>query len=400
MSAKKRVLICGASIAGPTLAFWLDKSRFDIVIVEKSASFRLGGQNVDIKGPGLEVIEKMQLRKAIEECFTGELGLQFIDDQNEVKAEFPRRSETSFTGEIEILRGDLAKLFYDRTKEDVDYRFGMVVSRLSQHESGVNVTFSNGTQENFDFVFAADGLGSSTRTRIFGQLPVFEYLGVYTSYFTIPRTSRDTDWARWYNAPGGKVILMRPDNKGSIRAAVNLLSPNIHDLEKWSPKQEKEKIKSELKGAGWECDRIADALEEVEDFYFGPVSQVKAPKWSLGRCAMIGDAAYCPSPFTGMGTTLGIVGGYVLASELNASELNTMDDCRKAFEAYECKMRPYVEEKQKLPPGVPRVAYPKSKLGIDSFHLAAGFFASQPAQKCIGFFKKFRRPQEEEFSLP
>ena len=386
----KKVLISGASIAGPTLAFWLAKYGFDVTVVERAASLRLGGQNIDVNGPAKKIAQKMGIKEAIRAANTGEVGLQFIGRDNQVAAAFPKEGPVSGTEELEILRGDLVNILYDCTKQTVAYRFGDSITALEQQPDQISVTFASGKTETFQFVIAADGVRSSTRRLVFGEEPVFEYLGLYTAYLTIPRKPTDTNWWRWYTAVDRRILMLRPDNQGTMRASVAFLESD-EAYEKLSLAQQKSVLKSKLTGAGWEADRIINAIEETQDVYFDKVGQIKAPRWSDGRVAMIGDAAYCPTPLTGKGTTLAMVGAYLLAGELATHERH-----QDAFAAYEQRMRPYVKAVQQLPPGVPWLVYPETGLGVSVLNTFAGIFASKPIQKLVGLFTANKADDESE----
>ncbi|MBO0948137.1 FAD-dependent monooxygenase [Fibrella forsythiae] len=392
----KKVLISGASIAGPTLAFWLAKYGFAVTVVERSASLRLGGQNIDVNGPAQLIAQKMGIETAIRAANTGEVGLQLIGQNNQVAAAFPKESSMSGTQELEILRGDLVSILYEATKEAVNYRFGDSITGLEQHPDDVAVTFSSGKTERFQLVVAADGVRSSTRRLVFGEEPVFTYLGLYTAYLTIPRRESDNDWWRWYTAADRRIVMLRPDNQGTIRASVAFMEPG-ESYEKLPPEEQKRVLKTRLAGAGWEADRIINAIDETQDVYFDKIGQIKAPRWSAGRVAMIGDAAYCPTPLTGKGTTLAMVGAYLLAGELARHERY-----QDAFVAYEKRMRPYVEAVQKLPPGVPWLVYPKSHLGVSVLNAVAGLVASKPVQKLVSLFspKPDDKQEDDGIDLP
>lgn len=384
----RTVLISGASIAGPTLAFWLAHYGFTVTVVERSAALRLGGQNIDVNGPARRIAQKMGIEQAIQAANTGEIGLQFIGQNNQAVASFPKEGAVSGTQELEILRGDLVSILYESTKQNVTYRFGDSITNLEQNPDEVAVTFSSGETENFQFVVAADGVRSNTRRLVFGEEPVFKYLGLYTAYLTIPRQPTDTNWWRWYTAIDRRVLMLRPDNQGTMRASVAFLESD-EAYEKLSPAEQKHVLKTKLAGAGWEADRISHALDGTPDVYFDKIGQVMAPRWSTGRVAMIGDAAYCPSPLTGKGTTLAMVGAYLLAGELASHERH-----QDAFVAYEKRMRPYVDAVQKLPPGVPWIVYPRTGWGVSVLNTLAGIFASQPVQKLVGLFTSTKSGDE------
>lgn len=386
MNCKNKVLISGASIAGPTLGFWLAKYGFEVTIVERSQSLRLGGQNLDIRGAGRAIVRMMGIEKEILAANTGEIGLQFINCDNEVEAEFPAEGSGSFTSEAEILRGDLVNILYEHTKNDVHYVFGKYITAIHQGPDKVEVTFSNNESGSFDLLIAADGVRSATRKLIFGDEPELKFLGLYNAWYTIPRLESDTQWARWYTAPGSRVMLLRPDNHGTIRASFSFLSDDKGYLSQ-SDREQKKVLKEKLSGAGWEAERLMKEIDNNSEVYFDGISQVKAPRWFDGRVGMIGDAAYCPTPLTGMGTTLAMVGAYLLAGELSRH-----DHHEDAFAAYEKRMRPFVEKVQKLPPGVPWLAHPKSKLGVTVVNKAAALLASRP----VKMVSKLLRSKEKE----
>lgn len=369
---QRTVLIAGASIAGPALAFWLARYGFRPVVVERAAALRLGGQNIDIQGAAREVVRRMGLEDAIRAATTGELGLRFVDEHNVTQAEFPAGHADSdgFTKELEVLRGDLARLLYDRTRDATEYIFGDQITSLHDHGDRATVTFATGAPREFDVVIAADGVRSRTRSLIVGEEPRIRELGLNASYFTIPRSASDSAWARWYHAPGARSMLLRPDNVGTTRVSLWFLAPPRGD-ERLSVAAQKALIEHRYADAGWEAPRVLAALADANDLYFDSVSQVITPRWSHGRAALVGDAAYCPSPVSGMGASLALVGAYVLAGEL-AQHIHP----QAAFAAYETRLRPYVTRAQKLPPGVPWIAHPHSRLGVALLHkvlwLAAG----------------------------
>lgn len=394
-SENKKVLISGASIAGPTLAFWLAKYGFNVTIVERSKSLRLGGQNLDVRGAGRAIARMMDIEKDILTANTGEIGLQFIDSDNNVKASFPADGASSFTSEAEILRGDLVHILYNKTKDNVSYIFGKYIKDIDQNESIIKVTYNDGETDDFDLLIAADGVRSTTRQLIFGDEPQIKFIGLYNAWYTISKKETDTKWARWYTAPGSRVILIRPDNHGTIRASFSFLSDNL-DYQKLSNSEQKKILKDKLAGAGWEEHRLMEEIDKNDDVYFDGISQVRAPRWFNGRAGMIGDAAYCPTPVTGMGTTLALVGAYLLAGELSRH-----DNFKDAFSAYEKRMRPFVEDVQKLPPGVPWLAHPKSKFGVSLVNTVAGILASKPVKKLSKLFAgKEKDPIKEKIELP
>jgi len=374
------VLIAGASIAGPALAFELARYGFRPVVVERADALRLGGQNIDVHGAAREVVRRMGIEDDIRAATTGELGLRFVDEHDVIKAELPAENADTggFTKELEILRGDLAKILYDRTRDTTEYLFGNQITGLRDHGDRVTVSFEHGAFRDFDLVVAADGIRSRTRALILGDEPRIRPLNLYSCWFTIPRGASDQAWARWYHAPRGRSMLLRPDNVGTTRVSLWFLSPP-RGYERLRMAEQKALITRIFADAGWEAPRVLDALAGSEDVYFDAVSQVMAPRWSRGRAALVGDAAYCPSPVSGMGANLALVGAYVLAGELSRRV-----DHRDAFVAYERLMRPYVDQAQKLPPGVPWIAHPQTRRGISLLHAVLRLASSPLLRRCVG----------------
>jgi 2-polyprenyl-6-methoxyphenol hydroxylase-like FAD-dependent oxidoreductase len=392
---QKKILISGASIAGPTLAFWLNRFGFATTIVERADSLRLGGQNIDIKGAAQKIAQLMGIEAEIRAADTGELGVRFVDENDITKAELPKGKSNIGTSELEILRGDLAQILYNHTKDNVEYLFDNQIVSLNEFEEGVKVSFQKGEERDFDLVICADGIRSRTRSLIFGDEPKVRFLNLYTSYFTIPKTPSDSRWARWYNATGSRVVFIRPDNVGTTRASFSFLS-EPKGYEKLNVAEQKAILKEKFADAGWEASRILAELDNNTDIYFDGISQVIAPNWSKGRCAMTGDAAFCPSPLSGMGASLSMVGAYILAGELSRHS-----DYKEAFAAYEKLLRPYVNEIQNLPPGVPHLAHPKSKIGISILNTVINIISSK-VMRSIGslFANKNKLPTDDSIVLP
>jgi 2-polyprenyl-6-methoxyphenol hydroxylase-like FAD-dependent oxidoreductase len=392
---QKKILISGASIAGPTLAFWLNRFGFSATIVERADSLRLGGQNIDIRGAAQKIAQLMGMEDEIRAADTGELGVRFVDENESTKAELPKGGSNIGTSELEILRGDLAQILYNHTKNDVEYLFDNQIVSLNEFEEGVKVTFQKGEDRDFDLVICADGIRSRTRSLIFGDEPVVRFLNLYMCYFTIPKIPSDSRWARWYNATNSRVIFIRPDNVGTTRASFSFLS-EPKGYEKLTLAEQKAILKQKFGDAGWEATRILTALDNDTEIYFDGISQVIAPNWSKGRCAMTGDAAFCPSPLSGMGASLSMVGAYILAGELSRHS-----DYKDAFAAYEKLLRPYVNQIQKLPPGVPHLAHPKSKIGISILNTIINIISSKIV-KSIGnlFSNKNKLSTDDTIELP
>ncbi|GIF96331.1 FAD-dependent monooxygenase [Catellatospora citrea] len=389
----RRVLVSGASIAGPALAHWLHEYGMTAVVVERHDGIRPGGQTVDLRGAGRTVARRMGIEDAVRARSTSEDGVAFVDARNRVKAAFPAQAfgGEGFVAELEILRGELAGLLHERTRGHTEYVFGDRITAVDDRDDGVRVSFAHGADRSFDLVVAADGIGSTTRGLVFGGEARVVPLGLYTSYLTVPRAASDGSWARWHNAPGGRVVALRPDNLGTTRALMSFLCPP-RGYERLPVGEQKELLRRVFAGVGWEAPRVLRALGDADEFYCELVGQVRAPRWSRGRVALVGDAGYCASPISGMGTSLALVGAYVLAGELASHSSH-----RDAFAAYERIMRPYVAQAQHLPPFTPRIAHPRSRVGIGVLNTLLATAANPVVQRVAA---RFLSPPADRIDLP
>ncbi len=369
----RRILITGASIAGNTAAWWLGRSGFDVTVVERAEAFRDGGQNVDIRGVGREALRRMGLERAALAAGTGEEGTAWVDRQGRPVARFPAGGSQGDgpTAEMEILRGDLARLLYDAARDAAQFRFGETVARIEQTREAATVAFSTGRTEDFDAVIVAEGVGSATRELVFPGENAPRPMDLTIAYLTIPRVPSDDRLWRWYNAPGGRSVQLRPDPHGTTRAMLALHGP-LPGGQDWEAARQKAFLRERFSDAGWETPRVLAALEGTDDFYFDVLRQVRMPRWSNGRVVLTGDAAWCVTPLAGIGATLAVTGATVLAGELSRS-----GDVLGSLSAYERAMRPMVGEAAGVPRIAPRIMHPNSRLGIHLLHGALRL-ASQP----------------------
>lgn len=402
-----RVLISGAGIAGPTLAWFLAKAGARITIVEKSHTLLPHGQNVDMRGSAIRVIKKMGLMDQVRRNHTTEKGTQFINPKGRPFAPFPVGSTASFTAEIEILRGDLAAILHEATKDhpNVNYLFGTTIKDVvSNDDDTVKVKLSHGEVQEFDLLVAADGQWSKVRKQCFPPAYVNVVpLGMYVVYCTVPRLPSDNDWWNIYQALGSRLISLRPDPHGTIRAMFTRMPCNDAQKKAWqeasrSDRQTQEELlRREFADAGWQAQRLLDAMDEAPDFYFHVIEQIKMSKWSNSRVVCVGDAAYAPTPLTGIGTSLAITGAYVLAGEL--SKLGNGEHPAKALEAYDSTFHPFVEEMQKIPSFVPAIAHPETAWKRYLLQSFAGALSKAVAIPWLGN-RYGRESNDDNFSLP
>ncbi|MFI5937619.1 FAD-dependent monooxygenase [Actinoplanes sp. NPDC051494] len=370
-----KVLISGAGIAGPAAAYWLHRYGGDVTVVESAPALRASGQNVDVRGAGRQVTRHMGIEHQIAAASTGEVGTRFVDTHGRTVAEFPAGTTDSggATAELEIVRGQLARILVDLPGDAVTYRYGDRIENLTQDDDGVTATFRHAPPERYDIVILAEGINSRTRGTVFGDQVRIRDLGQYNAYGTIARTPGDDRWWRWYPAGRGRAVTLRPDNVGTTRATLSFLSPP-RGYERLDPAGQLAVLRERFAGAGWQAQRVLDGL--TGDLYLERAAQIHCPSWSRGRVVLLGDAACCASPISGMGTSLALTGAYVLAGELAIH-----DDHRRALTSYETLLRPYVRKAQQLPPGAPRIANPRSALGVRALRTALRLAASRPARR-------------------
>jgi 2-polyprenyl-6-methoxyphenol hydroxylase-like FAD-dependent oxidoreductase len=364
------------------------------VVIERTTQLRTIGQTVDLRGAGIEVARRMGVESAIRERITQEDGLAFVDSAGRTRAAFSVDSfgGQGFVSEIEILRGELVNVLYERSRSETEYVFGDHPSSIIDHGDHVQVTFASGNIRQFDLVIGADGIRSKTRRLAFGGKSPIHYLDMYISYFTIPYSTSDSSWARWYNAPGRRTVMLRPDNQGTTRAFLSFRSSQrgYDDLD---PDEQKDLLHKLFADAGFETPRVLNGLKNADDFYFEAVGQVKMDRWSQGRVALVGDAGYCASPTSGMGTSLALVGAYTLAGELGRHQDHT-----EAFRQYEALMRPYVVKAQKNPPGASRLVSPQTPTGIALSNAVLSFAARPVITRLIA--KLAATKTADKISLP
>ena len=331
----RNVLISGASIAGPALAYWLGRHGFRPTVVELAPALRKGGQAVDFRGEThLTVLERMGLIPELRLIQTGGSPVRFVDELGRTLLHLPAEFAG---GEIEVLRGDLARVLYEHSLPHTEYIFGDSITSLTETSSGVRVDFQRGAPRDFDLVIGADGLHSNVRRLAFGPEGRYvSHLGYYAATWPLPNDLNLGKGSIGYNVPG-RFASVGADHRDPTQAgaffvfAAPELSYDRHD-----PEQQKRLIDKAFSGLGWEVPRLLSTLYQAPDLYFDSISRVDVDTWSTGRVCLVGDAA-CGATIGGMGTGTAVVAAYVLAGELARAQ----GDHRVAFTRYESRLRKY-----------------------------------------------------------
>jgi len=347
LAPSRKVLISGASIAGPTLAYWLHRYGFDVTIVERADAVRSGGYPIDVRGTAIDVVERMGLLPRLREAHINARRLTFVDENAATIAIIPPEAVTGGVAgrDIEVPRGVLTFLLFALTQNGaIRYRFNDSIDTLEDDGEGVTVRFKSGDAQRYDIVIGADGLHSRTRALVFGPEEQFNrYLGWCFNLFSLPNMAGLSHEGVTYAAPGRMAGMYAVGDNAMLHAFLTFATdePPVHS--RTDAGAQCRRTAEVFARDGWEVPHLVEAMQTSDDLYFDTVSQIRMPRWSSGRVVLVGDAAYAPSFLSGQGTSLALVGAYILAGEL-ASHDNPQD----AFAAYERIVRPFVEANQAL----------------------------------------------------
>jgi 2-polyprenyl-6-methoxyphenol hydroxylase-like FAD-dependent oxidoreductase len=375
------ILISGGSIAGPALAHWLHRFGFRTTIVERSPGLRPGGQAIDIRGVAKEVVRRMGLDRQIRDACTDTDGMSVVTRNNRRLATL--RADLfdgdGLIAEIEILRGDLSEVFHTATKDNTEYLFGDRIEALDETADGVEVRFASGVARRFDLVIGADGLHSGVRALAFGpESDYVHHLGHYLSFFTVPNHLGLRRWAVGYGEPGRSAGIRSIHDNTEAMGFLSFRSEQL-DYDFRDVDQQRAIVRERFAGAAWETPWLLDQMDRAPDFFFDSCGQVEMDTWSRGRVALLGDAASCPSPLSGQGTSLAIVGAYVLAGELAAAG----GDHVVGFAEYERKMRGFVVTNQKMGRANAARSSPNSRFALNVQVLAAALLPYLPGRSML-----------------
>lgn len=360
----------------------------------------------------------MGLEEAFRAKSVKEQGLRVVNSSGRQIAFFPvnrsGKGLQSFTTDFEIMRGDLCRLLYDTTEDRVKYIFGASIQSYKETDGSVEALFSNGKTDRFNLLVGADGQGSRTRKMMLdSDAPnPFHPLGVYIAYFTIPQHIKSGDGyiATTYIAPGTRMLFTRRHDPRYIQAyfICKTDSERLKNSDKGNVEEEKDAMAEMFRGSGWKSEEMLKAMESSDDFYCERLGIVTLDSWSRGSVVLVGDAAYCPSATTGMGTTSGLVGAYILAGEIGKCcgqgsgkgvDGGSKAGLETALKTYEQKFRPFMDQVQR---GLVEDKslwewIPSTPLGISILHL---FLAVVSFLKLDIVASWFLREEVNEWVLP
>jgi 2-polyprenyl-6-methoxyphenol hydroxylase-like FAD-dependent oxidoreductase len=353
-----RIVINGIGVAGPTLAYWLHAAGHDVLLVEQAPRLRAGGYIVDFWGIGYDIVKRMGLIDDVRALGYQVQEVRFVDRRGRTRGSFDpevfdRMTYGDFTS---VRRSDLSATIYGAIEGRVEAIFGDSIARIEEHATGVRVGFDHAAARDFDLVIGADGLHSRVRSLVFGQDPEFEVpLGYHIGAFeTSGYGPRDDLIYISHGLPGRQI------SRFSMRDDRTLFLFVFRDEHMQGRTEPRAVLRHVFADAGWEWPLIAAELDKASDIYFDTVSQIRMPRWTRGRVALVGDAGACVSLMAGEGTGLAIAEAYVLAGELHAAGR----DFATGFARYEERLMPFLAKKQKAASRFASSFAPKTPLGI------------------------------------
>lgn len=352
-----RVLISGASVAGPVLAYWLTRYGFDVTVAERAPVLRkTGGHAVDLFRPAMDISERMGVIPAIEKMATHmERGRMFREGvAKPVRLDFGKVFQSVSDRHVEIMRDDLSEIYYEATRNDVEYVFGDSITSITDGD----VTFEHGPARRFDIVVGADGVHSNVRTLVFGEVDKL-FIGAHLAVVTVPKSVGVSGEYLFHMGRGRVAGVYSADHIPDGRAIFLFRGPELDYHHRDVPRQ-KQLLRAAYAGFHPQVDGWLAEMDTTPAFYFDSIVQLKIDTWSRGRVTLVGDAAYCPGAAVGGSTSMAVIGAYVLAGELAAAN----GDHTRAFPAYEREMLGFVQQSRAFARGAAKSLIPGSRFGV------------------------------------
>lgn len=337
-----KILVSGASMAGLTSAYWLDENGFEVTVVEKATAIRGGGYPVDVRGSAINIVKMMGIYEDLRLQDLNDMKFKIIDDQNEIISQFTDESMKA-SDDIEIPRGDLSSALYKVIQEkNIDILFNDSIKTMEHLNNGVEIEFESGKKEYYDLVVGADGIHSNTRKLSPGEEEHYKkYLGHCFTGFTVKNYLDMYKEAVIYSEAGRTSIMYATENKEEVHAFLIFSDEKEPFVNHRNIEKHKQLVKSKFENLGGIAPKLLETMMKSDDIYFDTTTQIIMDHWSKDRVVLVGDAAHAPSFLTGQGSSLAMIGSYILANELK-NENNIKD----AFLSYEKAMKPFVELNQ------------------------------------------------------
>lgn len=341
-SQRKTVLISGASFAGLTSAFFMHRLGFDVTIVEIAAQLRTGGTPVNIRDDTIDIVKRMGIFDAIRanRLDLRQWDFKNADDRTERSMVVRAEDEPQGDDDYEIERDVLMQILYSAVSDDCEIVFGDTIVALTETDL-IDVTFKHGSRRQFDLVLGCDGMHSRVRELCFGPEALhMHFLEQYFAISIVDKLLITPDTAQMFNVPGKVIMLNAYKNKTDI--ILGFISDSEIAYDYRDETQQRRIIVDQFQNIGWRAAEMLGEMAQADNFYFDKLCQIRMPAWSCGRIALVGDAAYCPSPGAGRGGSLAIDGAAALATAMAAAD----GDYALAFRRYDEQFRPFIEQVQ------------------------------------------------------
>lgn len=359
-----QILISGASIAGPVVAYWLRRYGFQPTLLERAPTARkTGGHAVDLFRPAIDIVERMGALPVIQQRSTGTDRMTMLREGSTRAVEVNLRRVMAALSDrhLEIMRDELSEILHDTLGGQVETLYGNSIRQLRQDDAGVEVELEHGAPRRFDLVIGADGLHSNVRRLVFGPESEFShFIGAYLAVMTVPNYLQLDNRALLYGAPRRMVGIYSARNLPDARAVFLWRNDHTLAVHHRDVAAQKQSVRDAFAGLGWEVPGLLARLELAPAFYFDSITQLRMDSWSRGRVSLVGDAGYCPGPAVGGSTSLAVVGAYVLAGELARAH----GDHRRAFPATEAALMGYVRGSRAFALQMSRQLIPQSSTGL------------------------------------
>lgn len=349
-----KILVSGASVAGITLAYWLNENGFEVTIVEKSSEIRGGGYPIDVRGSAINITKKMGIYELLKSKSLDNMQIKFLDSKNNIVGQFTDNAMKEHD-DIEIPRGELTNALFEKiSSKNIEILYSDSIKTINEEDNGINIELESGRKEGFDLVIGADGIHSNTRKLVFGSEHNFtKYLGYNFTGFSMENELNMYKEGRIYSESGKTSVMYATKDENLIHAFLVFYEPDETRVDHRDVETQRAIVKEKFSTLEGITPRMLESLNKSNSIYFDTTTQIIMDTWSNGRVALVGDAAHAPSFLTGQGSSLAMIGAYVLANELKLN--NNIND---AFESYERTMKPFVELNQNV-------------IGKDSFSIVA-----------------------------
>ena len=371
-----RILVSGASIAGPVLAYWLTRRGFDVTVVERAPALRkTGGHAIDLFRPAMNISEHMGVLDQVQARATGttRMIMSRPGARRSIEVDYLKVVAIMSDRHVEIMRDDLSQIYYDAGRDHIEYLFDDQITAIS--DSG-HVEFARAGARDYDVVVGADGLHSGVRQLVFGpDAGHTRFLGGYLAVLSVPKSlAREGEMTNFLDASRWAMIYTA-DHLDDARAVFMFRPKTPLDYHHRDDARQRTLLRAAFEGLNPTVDRWLAELDGPGAFYFDSITQLQLTSWSRGRVTLVGDAGYCPGPAVGGSTSLAVLGAYVLAGELERAG----GDYAAAFAAYEQVMADPVRHSRAFARTVANTLVPRSHLGVSALMGVARIISALPA---------------------